>query len=74
MDYGEYGGALFLGVNGVVIVAHGRAEGPAIKNALRAASESVNSGMLDALRALHPRASSEAVPSSAASSSGETTT
>jgi glycerol-3-phosphate acyltransferase PlsX len=55
MDYGEYGGALFLGVNGVVIVAHGRAEGPAIKNALRAARESANSGMLEALRAIEPR-------------------
>jgi glycerol-3-phosphate acyltransferase PlsX len=50
MDYGEYGGAPLLGVDGVVIVAHGRADGPAIKNGLRLAREAAGSGMLDALR------------------------
>jgi glycerol-3-phosphate acyltransferase PlsX len=68
MDYSEHGGALFLGVNGVVRVAHGRADGPAIKSALRAAEESANSGMLEALRALHPRSAGDGVPSNAASS------
>jgi glycerol-3-phosphate acyltransferase PlsX len=73
MDYGEYGGAPLLGVNGVVIVAHGRADGQAIKNALRNAREAASSGMLDALRALSAQAATdEAVPSTAASSSGET--
>ena len=50
MDYSEYGGAPLLGVNGVVMVAHGRADARAIKNALRMASHAVESGMLDALR------------------------
>ena len=73
MDYGEYGGAPLLGVNGVVIVAHGRADGQAIKNALRNAREAASSGMLDALRALSPQgAAEEAVPFTATSSSGET--
>ena len=50
MDYGEYGGAPLLGVNGVVIIAHGRADGQAVKSALRIAHEAAGSGMLDALR------------------------
>jgi glycerol-3-phosphate acyltransferase PlsX len=50
MDYGEYGGAPLLGVNGVVIVTHGRADGNAIKNTLRSAREAARSGMLEALR------------------------
>ena len=50
MDYSEYGGAPLLGVNGVVTVAHGRADEHAIKNALGMARRAVDSGMLDALR------------------------
>lgn len=34
MDYREYGGACLLGVNGNVIVAHGRSQARAIKNAI----------------------------------------
>ena len=58
MDYGEYGGAPLLGVNGVVIVSHGRADDNAIKNALRGASEMASSGMLEALREAFSRARS----------------
>ena len=36
VDYAEYGGAPLLGVNGVGIVAHGRSNPKAVKNALRA--------------------------------------
>jgi glycerol-3-phosphate acyltransferase PlsX len=50
MDYGEYGGAPLLGVNGVVIITHGRADANAIKNSLRAAREAATSGMIDSLR------------------------
>ena len=50
MDYGEYGGAPLLGVNGVVIVAHGKADAQALKSAIRVAQKAANSGMLDALR------------------------
>jgi glycerol-3-phosphate acyltransferase PlsX len=61
MDYGEYGGAPLLGVNGVVIVSHGRADANAIKNALRGASEMASSGMLEALRAAFSRSRPAAV-------------
>jgi glycerol-3-phosphate acyltransferase PlsX len=49
MDPGEYGGAPLLGVNGVVVITHGRADGPAIKNSLRNARDAVASGMVDAI-------------------------
>jgi len=39
MDYAEYGGAPFLGVNGISIIGHGRSSDRAIKNALRVATE-----------------------------------
>lgn len=41
MDYSEYGGAPLLGVNGVVIIGHGRSNSHAIKNAIRVAKEEV---------------------------------
>ncbi|MFC1873220.1 phosphate acyltransferase PlsX [Chloroflexota bacterium] len=34
LDYQEYGGACLLGVNGTVIIAHGRSRAKAIKNAI----------------------------------------
>jgi len=39
LDYSEYGGAPLLGVNGVVIMGHGRSSAKAIKNAIRLAHE-----------------------------------
>jgi glycerol-3-phosphate acyltransferase PlsX len=41
IDYSEYGGAPLLGVNGVVIIGHGRSSAKAIKNAIRVAKEEV---------------------------------
>jgi glycerol-3-phosphate acyltransferase PlsX len=41
MDYSEYGGAPLLGVNGTVIIGHGRSNCHAIKNAIRVAKEEV---------------------------------
>jgi len=41
LDYAEYGGAPLLGVNGVVIIGHGRSNARAIKNAIRVAKEEV---------------------------------
>lgn len=53
LDYAEYGGALLLGVNGVVIIGHGRSSVKAIKNAIRVAKEEVerkfNEKILEAL-------------------------
>jgi glycerol-3-phosphate acyltransferase PlsX len=39
VDYSEYGGAPLLGVKGVCIIAHGRSNANAIKNAIRVAAE-----------------------------------
>ncbi|MFH1655860.1 MAG: phosphate acyltransferase PlsX [Candidatus Omnitrophota bacterium] len=39
LDYSEYGGALLLGINGIVIIGHGRSSAKAIKNAIRVAKE-----------------------------------
>ena len=49
LDYSEYGGVPLLGVKGVVIVAHGRSDANAFKNALRTAQEAVTAGVLEAL-------------------------
>lgn len=41
IDYAEYGGAPLLGINGVVIIGHGRSNPKAIKNAIRVAKQQV---------------------------------
>jgi glycerol-3-phosphate acyltransferase PlsX len=46
LDYAEYGGAPLLGLNGVCIVAHGRSNALAIKNAVRVASQAVRSDVV----------------------------
>jgi len=40
-DYSEYGGAPLLGVNGIVMISHGRSSAKAIKNAIRAAQREI---------------------------------
>jgi glycerol-3-phosphate acyltransferase PlsX len=45
IDYSEYGGALLLGVNGVVIKGHGRSDSNAVANALFAAARALDSGV-----------------------------
>jgi glycerol-3-phosphate acyltransferase PlsX len=45
VDYAEYGGAPLLGLQGVAIVAHGRSSPRAIQNALKAALQTVDSGV-----------------------------
>ncbi|HEX2951709.1 MAG TPA: phosphate acyltransferase PlsX [Armatimonadota bacterium] len=37
-DYSEYGGALLLGVNGIVVIGHGRSNAYAIENAVKVAA------------------------------------
>jgi glycerol-3-phosphate acyltransferase PlsX len=49
-DYAEYGGAPLLGINGVCIIGHGRSNGRAILNAIRAAGEAVKHGIVDKIR------------------------
>ena len=50
LDYSEYGGVPLLGVEGVVIVGHGRSNAKAIKNALRMAKQTVEGGMIEAIK------------------------
>jgi len=50
MDYTEYGGACLLGVNGNVIIAHGRSQAKAIKNAIGLAKETVERGITEIIR------------------------
>jgi len=47
LDYSEYGGACLLGVNGVVIIAHGRSKARAIKNAIVLAKETIERGIIE---------------------------
>ncbi len=43
VDYAEYGGAPLLGINGCVIISHGKSNAKAIKNAIFQAIEFNNS-------------------------------
>jgi glycerol-3-phosphate acyltransferase PlsX len=45
LDYAEYGGALLLGVDGVVVVCHGSSKARAIKNAIFEAEKSFRQGV-----------------------------
>ena len=47
LDYAEYGGAPLLGINGVVVIGHGRSNAKAIKNMIRVTKESVEKGVVD---------------------------
>jgi glycerol-3-phosphate acyltransferase PlsX len=50
LDYREYGGAPLLGVNGVVIIAHGRSDALAMENAVRIAIEAVNAHLVQTIQ------------------------
>ena len=50
LDYREYGGAPLLGVDGVVLVGHGRSDALAIRNAIRMTAQTVENGVLDAIK------------------------
>ena len=50
LDYREYGGAPLLGVDGVVIVGHGRSDARAIRNGIRLAAQAVENGVLEAIK------------------------
>ena len=50
MDDREYGGAVLLGADGVVIVGHGRSDAYAIKNAILVAARTVENGVVDAIK------------------------
>ncbi len=46
-DYSEYGGAPLLGLNGVSVIAHGRSDANAIKNAIRQANDAVATHLVE---------------------------
>jgi glycerol-3-phosphate acyltransferase PlsX len=45
MDYREHGGAYLLGINGNIVIAHGRSQSKAIKNAIGLAKLTVERGI-----------------------------
>ena len=60
VDYAEYGGAPLLGVNGIVIIGHGRSSSKAIKNAIRVAKtevdRKVNDMIIDSINSIQKTA------------------
>lgn len=55
IDYRETGGAPLLGIDGVVVVAHGSSNARAIRNAIRIAAETASEGFVDELRTRIPQ-------------------
>jgi glycerol-3-phosphate acyltransferase PlsX len=51
IDYAEYGGAQLLGVDGVVIIGHGRSNPTAVRNAIGRAREFVANGVQQKIQA-----------------------
>ena len=50
LDYREFGGGALLGIDGVVIIGHGRSDSLAVRNAIRVARQAVESDMVGAIR------------------------
>ena len=51
IDWREFGGAPLLGINGVAVVAHGRSDARAIKNAIRVTRDAVENQLVGKIRA-----------------------
>ncbi len=49
VDYREFGGGPLLGVNGIVVIAHGRSDGYAIRNAIRVARKAASEEIVQAI-------------------------
>jgi phosphate acyltransferase len=65
LDYSEYGGVQLLGVEGVVVIGHGRSNARAIFNATRAANEGLRHGVLDVIREIAREIPARRAPSDA---------
>lgn len=50
LDYREFGGGALLGVNGVVIITHGRSDAYTIRNAIRVAKNAVENDIIGAIK------------------------
>jgi phosphate acyltransferase len=51
IDWREFGGAPLLGIDGVAVVAHGRSDSRAMKNAIRVTRDAVQNGLVGKIRA-----------------------
>jgi len=51
IDWREFGGAPLLGIDGVAVVAHGRSDARAVKNAIRVTREAVQNQLVAKIRA-----------------------
>ena len=51
MDYAEAGGSPLLGLNGICVIAHGRSNAKAMKNAILMAQRAIDGNLVDAIRA-----------------------
>jgi glycerol-3-phosphate acyltransferase PlsX len=51
IDWREFGGAPLLGIDGVAVVAHGRSDARAVKNAIRVTKEAVENQLVRKIRA-----------------------
>lgn len=49
-DYTEYGGAPLLGVNGIVMISHGRSSPKAVRNAIRAAQREIDHKIINIMQ------------------------
>jgi phosphate acyltransferase len=49
IDYSEFGGAVLAGVDGLVVICHGRSDARAIQNAIKSADEDARAGLVDQL-------------------------
>ena len=50
VDWREFGGAPLLGIDGVAVIAHGRSDARAIKNAIRVTKEAVDNQLVGKIR------------------------
>lgn len=50
MDYSEVGGSPLLGLNGICVIAHGRSDAKAIKNAILMAQRAIDGELVEAIR------------------------
>ena len=66
LDYRAFGGVPLLGVNGVVVIAHGKSDATAVTNAIRRAKESVDRSLVAAIAQIEhaPVAASNGKPGS----------
>jgi glycerol-3-phosphate acyltransferase PlsX len=72
LQYEEYGGGNLLGIDGVVVIAHGRSDATAIKNALRVAHAAASSDLLETVRRAMARSAESPAEVSSSSSASAT--